>query len=427
MAIDPRYADFLGEGGTTTPQNAPTSRYRATTPDGLRYLDDGTLTPQGKVEEDKRHTATRTINMNSGRLNAARPSLYGLSLDPATAQESADYIRQAEDARDARDGGLWGDLARLGTYAYTGGPAADIIRQHTPKPLGDLLTLPQNITDELADQIIPGGSGNQAGNIIPFVDRTGDQFYPSETIQGGSYKDGYRGVTNSGNTGLISGAIDGVPGWQAGEAIGGFFKDLFSGPDSGGGSRGGSGEGGAGGGAAPGSNKPPSYRTDQVDQDIRRFLAEERNNSGPSEAEALMAKATDRIAAQSLGIAAGARGGAAARERATRGAQSANVAMAAEASSNLAALRAREANEAKARQSAILSMLSGNASAGDARDLGYYESDNSRITSENIAEANRALERDKFNASQKPGFLDDPLGNIFGALTGRELRSGQKI
>lgn len=86
----------------------------------------------------------------------------------------------------------------------------------------------------------------------------------------------------------------------------------------------------------------PAQRTDAANDDVRQFLDEERNRKGPSEAEALLSKASDRIRAQSLGIAAGARGGAGAREQAQREATAANYAQGAQTTQDIGQLRAQE-------------------------------------------------------------------------------------
>lgn len=203
-------------------------------------------------------------NINYGGSNpyftGARPSNYGLSLDPSTAQEAGQDQARASAAANARDGGLIGDVARLGLYGLRGGPLADLARDYKPAGIGDAFDIPGNILDELGDQIIPGGSGDQGGNIIPGVRRTGgDSFYPSETIQSGSYPDGYRGVTDSGNTGAISGLLDGVPGYPfgdnvlgpalrgIGDAVSGVWDDI----------RGAVGGGGGGGAGGLGGPAPP--------------------------------------------------------------------------------------------------------------------------------------------------------------------------
>ncbi len=217
------------------------------------------------------------------------------------------------------------------------------------------------------------------------------------------------------------------------QGAGGYLDDLRRtvAPGAQGGAPGGA--GGAPGGAAPaagdGVQRPDQYRTDALDPQIQAMLDAERKG-GPSEAEALLKKATDRVAARSLGIAAGARGGAGARERARNVAMSTNASLGATAAADTAALRAREANESKVRQQAIMSLLQGNAAAGDVRDLGYEQAaSGERSAQYNVnaadsrAAADRQLTRDQFNAQQQPGLLDDPLSALFNYFTGRNLRS----
>lgn len=162
------------------------------------------------------------------------------------------------------------------------------------------------------------------------------------------------------------------------------------------------------------AQRPGEYRSDVLNPDIRALLNAERQQ-GPSEAEALLLKATDRAAARSLGIAAGARGGAGARERAQRQAISANAAAGAQASADVAALRAQEDAARRQRQREIMGLLQGNAIAGDLRDLGYYESDQGLAGTKYNVNATNA----RFNAGQPPGFSDDPTAWLFEALTGR--------
>ncbi len=119
------------------------------------------------------------------------------------------------------------------------------------------------------------------------------------------------------------------------------------------------------GGAAP--------RIDLANADVKAFLDEERNRKGPSEAEALMYMATDRAMAQSLGIAAGARGNATSRDRATQAAISGNVALGAQNSQEVGALRAREDNDRRARLLQTLGLAGDLSSRGDQLGLGYTQ------------------------------------------------------
>ncbi|MES2865768.1 MAG: hypothetical protein V4703_03300 [Actinomycetota bacterium] len=177
------------------------------------------------------------------------------------------------------------------------------------------------------------------------------------------------------------------------------------------------GAGGPGDGAT-GVQRPDQYRTDALNPDIRGMLDAERAG-GPSEAEALMKKATDRVAARTLGIAAGARGGAGARERARSVAVGANATLGSNAAADIAALRARENADSKQRQTAIMQLIQNNAAAGDVRDLGYEQTASGERQSINNVNATNA----RFNAQQPPGLLDDPASWLFDALTGRPLRS----
>jgi hypothetical protein len=243
---------------------------------------------------------------------------------------------------------------------------------------------------------------------VPGVKGTGgDDFFPSETIQSGSYRDGYRGAGNPRQAPTGQGQpqppYSGTPGIDG------------QGP---------------GGGAV---QRPDSYRSDQALQEMRMLLDAERNK-GPSEAEALLHQATDRVAGQALGIAAGARGGAGARARARQQALSANAALGSRATTDVAALRAREENDRRARQANIMGLISGAAQAGDARDLGYTDTETRRQQTEtelaNTAyqsNANRELQRAVYNASRPTGFLDDPLGGVFSRLFGGPLRSGPTV
>jgi len=345
------------------------------------------------------------------------------------------------------------DIARLGAYFLGGGPAAEVTRRYLPKDIGNVLLNPSNLVDEAADQIIPGGSGVSGGSLLPYLDNSDvfsrvsgeDKFYPSETIQSGSRNDGYRGVTNSGNTGIISGLIDNQPGYPLG--------DLLLGGT-------GASPAGTGAGASPagtgasyfgegirrpdsyrglGIERPASTRTDDVMGQLQALFAGEQRQ-GPSEAEALLHQATDRAAGQALGIAAGARGGAGARARARSQAIAANAALGSRASQDVAALRAREDAERRARQAQIMGLISGAAQGADARDLAYAEADQrARAAADNLdlgytqadvdarlaaaslansayqSEADRAL-RETIFAAQDRTFIDrlkrDPIGTI---------------
>jgi hypothetical protein len=136
----------------------------------------------------------------------------------------------------------------------------------------------------------------------------------------------------------------------------------------------------------------PAPRVDMANADVRAFLDEERNRKGPSEAEALLAKSTDQTMAQMLGFAAGARGGAGARDRARKVGLATGAATAATASQDLAALRAREDQTRRQRILDILGL--GSANAGKADTLASdYEDLSSRYGLEGIQSSDRASDR----------------------------------
>lgn len=119
------------------------------------------------------------------------------------------------------------------------------------------------------------------------------------------------------------------------------------------------------GGAAP--------RIDLANKDVQSFINEERARKGPSEGEALMAKATDRIMAQALGVASGARGTAGDKSAAMRQAISGNVALGAETSQNVAELRAKEAADQRNRLLTATQIGGNLAASGDQLGLGYTQ------------------------------------------------------
>lgn len=114
-----------------------------------------------------------------------------------------------------------------------------------------------------------------------------------------------------------------------------------------------------------------SRRTDTVNKDVMAYLDAERNQKGPSEAEALLHKIVDRNAAAALGVAATARGGAGARERAQRLAITTNASNAATSTQDLAALRAKEDAARRDRIIQLYNSAGQNAAAGDRTDQGY--------------------------------------------------------
>lgn len=398
------YLDFFGE--TPDDQEAPAAAASAPRAPGATLAQSaaaGVNAATRAALDNQRNLLASANTASAGRQNlinsgqkqvTTAPIQWGLNeLSPDVLQAKA---AQATAAANARNGGLLGDLGRLGVggLKVLSNPINSVIGDYLPEPAQAAIGGPGYFIgsglDEAADQVIPGGSGSYGHNLIPGQAGTGgDQFYPSETVQSGSYADGYRGIGNPRANVSAAGSA-------------------------------GAGAAGVAGAGVPG--RPSDYRTDKVAPEILQLLNNERHQ-GPSEAEALLDKATDRAAANSLGIAAGARGGAGARERATRLAVTSNVAAGSQASQDVAALRAREDADRRARQAAIVNMYSSNASQGDARDLGYYESENNRLTSENIAEGNRALERDKYNASQPAGLLDDPFGYLFNRATGTSLHA----
>lgn len=262
------------------------------------------------------------------------------------------------------------DAAEIGGYFGTLGPVRDTIAEYTG-PVGPLALLgPIGAAGMVTDAV---SSGRGGAPTLP------------ESMQNPAY---------TGAAGGNSGA-----GAGTGSGSGGAGSDGLS--------------------TLPTPTRPDSYRSDAITNDIRALLDAERR-SGPSEAEALMLKATDRAAANALGIAAGARGGAGARERATRQAIFSNAANASTASADVAALRAREDAERRQRQQAIMGLLQGNAIAGDTRDLGYYESDNTRgAARDNIMAQIREdarqfdLTRSDNNMSEFEKFKNDPVGWLF--------------
>lgn len=402
MATDPRYADFFGEISPEEEARQQAERDAAAGTPAARQAQAlaaarNTAAQRAPYATENLVSASRQNLLNSGaKTSTAAPLQWGPAAKPVSVSAPND---------------LGGDLLRLGGAAARTltNPINAVAGDYFPEPLQAAIGGPGYFVDagidEGLDQALPKGSGDYGANLIPGVAGTGgDRFYPSETVQSGSYGDGYRGVGNP--------SVRATPGGAGGA---------------------GGAAGGAGGAGAPGSGvqRPDQYRTDALDPQIQAMLDAERKG-GPSEAEALLKKATDRVAARSLGIAAGARGGAGARERARGQALSANASLGATAAADTAALRAREANESKVRQQAIMALLQGNAAAGDVRDLGYEQTASSERSSkynvdaaDSRAAADRELTRAQFNAQQQPGLLDDPLSALFNYFTGRNLRSQQ--
>lgn len=400
--------DPLGQGNVKA-----ASGPRPVSADGLTYTDTGEPTPEYFRRQE---AMTNSANLAArGRQNlitsgqkqtTTAPIQWGLGQQ--SPQQLAAGRSQAHDAMVQRNGGLLGDAARLGTYVGTGGPVSDTIRNYFGSAAATAINPIHAADDEGLDLVLPGGSGAYGTDLIPGVKGTGgDSMYPSESLATGGYQGGYRGTGNP----RVSrgGPAPGTGGTGGGTAVG------------------------ASSGIPSEVQRPDSYRSDEAMQGLRQLLAAEQQ-PGPSKAEALLSRATDRAASQALGIAAGARGGAGARQLAQRQALAANAAMGGQASSDLAALRADEEQQRRARQAQIMGLFSGAAQAGDARDLGYVDTaTRARQAEAELANtayqqnANRELQRAMYNAQQPTGFLDDPLGGIFSRLFGGPLRSGAKI
>jgi hypothetical protein len=386
-----KYADFLGEvSPEEEARQAAERQARASTPESqfAQRLAQQKQTVFGNantraVQQAPSGTISsasqfRSQQLGSGeRVAVTPPGQYGQFSYTRQGKPASAYAANAPND-------LLGDVARLGTYIGTAGPASDAVRAYLGPEVATITNPFHAVADEGLDLLLPKGSGAYGTNIIPGVKGTGgDSFYPSESLLTGGYNDGYRGAGNPRSN--VAGA----------------------------------GQGGAGGTQpATGVQRPDQYRTDALNPDIRSMLDQERAG-GPSEAEALLQTATDRVAARSLGIAAGARGGAGARERARNQAVSANTSLGASANADLAALRARENAESRQRQAAIMATLQNNAAAGDVRDLGYEQT----ASGERQARYNIDATNARFNAGQAPGLLDDPLAWLFEATTGGNLRS----
>lgn len=354
-------ADFFGEGTYGSPQgSAP--KPRATTGDGLFYLDDGSPTPlyysrqrassSFATQQDKNYlsqtdrtwTPAQSKNPGQYQFDPAKGQYYStgsdgqrtyITNDPARADEVNNTpIFTANFGATPGGGGDWTKAAQGGVIgAGIGGPAGAAL-------------------------------GGAAGAIAGLPSARGRPIYLTE---GSGEVPGRQGTPEEAAAANAQyGATGSSQGWDT---------SVFA-PGAGGATQGG---GGGFGGAPPperniddymGMGKPP--RTDAVDAQIRQFLAQEQSRQGqPSEAEALMLKSRDQLFGQAMGLAAGARGGAAARERAERQATAGNVALGARVTQEVAALRAREEAERRDRVGRILDMLSANAGRGDVTDLGY--------------------------------------------------------
>jgi hypothetical protein len=349
-------ADFFGEGTVQQP-GAP--RPRATTPDGLYYLDDGSPTPLllsrqralSGNRQDRQYLAETDKSWTPAQ--AKDPSQY--KMDPATGT----YYSEGSDGRR--------------TY-ITNDPAAEFDAQQQPIFTANFGAAQGGGGDPLkavqggvigASVGGPAGAaiGAGAGALAGLPQASGRGIYLTE---GSGEVPGRQGTpAEAAAANAQYGATGSSQGWDT---------SMFA-PGAGGTTR----AGGGFGGAPPperniddymGMGKPP--RTDAVDAQIRQFLAQEQSRQGqPSEAEALMLKSRDQLFGQAMGLAAGARGGAAARERAERQASAGNVALGARVTQEVAALRAREEAERRDRVGRILDMLSANAGRGDVTDLGY--------------------------------------------------------
>lgn len=393
------YLDFLGE---TSPEEE--ARIRA-------EQQAAASTPASRAAQ------TRAANINAG-VSPYDPTLSARAVfgNPvATGQLAARGEADQQAAHNAlmqRTGGVLGDTAQIGGYLGTLGPARDVIAEYGGPAAPLALLGPIGAAGALTDAVSPGRK------------QAPTQLVPSSPYGAGDVFGAPVGP------GKASGAVAGAPGAGAPGASSIQPPDTYRGL---------------------GVERPDTYRTDDVMGQLRSLFASEQRQ-GPSEAEALLQQATDRAAGQALGIAAGARGGAGARARARSQALSANAAMGSKASSDLAALRAREDAERRARQAQIMGLLSGAAQGADARDFGYAEADQraragadtldlgytqARSQADQAAaslantayqsDADREMRRAIYNNQQPTGFLDDPAGSIFERLFGGPLRSPARI
>jgi hypothetical protein len=445
-----QYADFLGEGVNAAPAKPydPNDEPNPANPGGVsnNQLAKNQQTIQaGAARGSALSAASNASLVNSGQKQYTAPPLqqgqFGGARRPAGTTLTANAPND--------------NLADLGRFATAGArtltnPINAVVGDYLPEPVQAAVGGPGYFVgaaaDEAADQLIPGGSGVRGANLIPGQAGTGgDQFYPSETLQSGTYSDGYRGT---GNPRALPNGASVAPSANAGGIGTEPPAPGVTGPAT---------AGDYGLGPIDTMPRPSSYRSDPVMGDIRALLAEN-SSQGPSEGEALLRMSSDRATANALGIAAGARGGAGARERAQRQALSTNAALGAQTSQQVAALRAQEENTRRARQADLVGLLGNVAGQGDARDLGYYSADQGRAGSRDIALANltsserqaqadreaRAFEAEQnrsfqgneneqerllreavFNAQQQPGFADDPVSALFQALTGRPLHTAR--
>ncbi len=215
-------ADFFGEGtngSVGAPVRTPEqikrdqelARQRAAAQAQRARLDSANLASRGRqnlLNSGQKQATTAPIQWGPGARSAA---------------ELQAMAAGASDAANKRSGGFLGDLGRLGTAGLrtvygtgidTGLDALGV--GEVPRAIADTPGyFARAGIDEGADQVIPGGSGAYGSNLVPGVKGTGgDAFYPSETLQSGSYSDGYRGVGNaraSAGSGVSGAPIGGTP------------------------------------------------------------------------------------------------------------------------------------------------------------------------------------------------------------------------
>lgn len=404
--------DFLGEG-TLGPQQAPAGR--PVSADGLTYTDTGEPTP----EYYRRQEAIR----NSSKIASEGRTATGYQAGGPGGRTFSQTVQGPNNPMDIPSN-VFQDAAALGGYAATLGPLRDTINAYGGGPLAAPALLgPIGAAGYVTDQTL-GGTNTGEGSLF-----RSDAENAARATRAGGAPSAQPPVAQPGQAGT-------------GASTSGVTSEVTR-PD------------------AYRSEAPiqrPEYRSDQALGDLRAFFAAQ-ERQGPSEAEALMTRATDRAAGQALGIAAGARGGAGARARARQQALSANAALGGQASSEVAALRAREDADRRNRQAQIMGLISGAAQAGDTRDLGYTQTEAERqaaldrldlgyTQTESQAQQaaaslantayqqgadreqriiDRELNRARYNAERPVGFLDDPVASIFERLFGGPLRTGAAI
>jgi hypothetical protein len=409
--------DFLGEG-TLGPQQAPAGR--PVSADGLTYTDTGEPTP----EYYRRQEALR----NSSKIASEGRTATGYVAGGPGGRTFSQTVQGPNNPLDnygsfGSPGQFLQDAGALTGYAATLGPLRDTINAYGGGPLAAPALLgPIGAAGYVTDRAL-GGTNTGEGSLF-----RSDAENAARATRAGA-PGGQPPVAQPGQAGT-------------GASTSGVTSEVQR-PDS---------------YRSEAPIQRPEYRSDQALGDLRAFFAAQ-ERQGPSEAEALMTRATDRAAGQALGIAAGARGGAGARARARQQALAANTALGAQASSEVAALRAREDADRRNRQAQIMGLISGAAQAGDTRDLGYTQTETERqaaldrldlgyTQTESQAQQaaaslantayqqeadreqrviDRELNRARYNAERPVGFLDDPLASIFERLFGGPLRSGAAI